>query len=328
MKMKWVLLCCLVLFVNISFANESSESFERQCAKIKGEVPRFNIPFENMRSAFVGYVVVNSVKDVHTQSDQDLPLPLRERIQKLAKPEYRAYVDGAIGVRKEIAAQATANAYKGLSENAQKLYMLHSQCYVLGVSNEKSDAYSDAMKALNETISLVEYKVYESEVAEAARQRQVEHQKAEDLRRHNAMLLQKELQSRRDNPSRSAKIGPFYVTASKCSASDVVDLGSHLITAPSGSKLFVIEGAFRNISNEGQLILPGMILIKHSGETYRYDVFEVLSQDQFAIPDQPINPLITQKVRIVYRVPDDVFGRVRWQPGRNPDRLTVDCGSI
>ena len=66
-----------------------------------------------------------------------------------------------------------------------------------------------------------------------------------------------------------------------------------------------------------------------------YATARVGTGNQFAEPKQcyniwfrSINPLITMKSKIVYRIPNEVSGEVFWQPGRNPNDTRLWLGKV
>ncbi|MFF7709480.1 hypothetical protein [Pseudomonas sp. NPDC007930] len=120
----------------------------------------------------------------------------------------------------------------------------------------------------------------------------------------------------------------FANRADRCTTSTTTNFGLLSVSAQPGSKFLILEATIKNLSNNPQIIVPGSVIINSGSKPYRFSVTEEIIGDPLAIPDDPINPLIPQKIRVVFRIPDEVSGLVRWEPGWNPDRLAVSCGKI
>ncbi|WP_442113081.1 hypothetical protein [Pseudomonas sp. NUPR-001] len=327
--MKIRTLGCLLMLVSLSAVAGVNENAQNKCRAMERDVPSYNIPFESMRTTVVQYVVVKGVKDKANQTDQQIPSLLREKISVLARPEYSEFLEEAIALRLEQAQVAHKAAYQRVGASVQAKYDRYAECYLDSVSDPQSAAYVDASKALDETYAYVSFKAEERQIQAEAQRRQDEYLASENARKKRELEAHKVLEQRRQNPpSRSAEIGPFVVTVDSCTTSQNADFGLIPVSSQPGSKFLILQATFKNTSNTGQLIVPGVLLMNHSGKTYTYNVIEPVLGDPIGVPQGPINPLIAQKVRVVYRVSDDVSGALRWQPGQNPDRLTLKCGVI
>ncbi|TDF85510.1 hypothetical protein [Pseudomonas sp. H9] len=327
--MKIKILCSLLVLVSVQAVAGANENMERKCKAVEGDVPTYSIPFDSMRTAIVQYAVVKGVKDPANQTDEKIPPLLRDNIKALARPEYSEFLDGAIALRLARAQDAYKAAYQGLDGKKKAQYDLYAECYLDSVADPTSDAYIDARKALDETYTLVSFKAQERQTQVQAQRRESEYLASEAARKDRERQAQNLLEQRRQNPtSSSAEIGPFVVTVDSCTTSVNADFGVTSVSAQPGSRFLILQATFKNRSNTGQFIVPGVLLMNHAGKSYTYNVIEPVLGDPMGVPDGPINPLIAQKVRVVYRVSDEVSGKVRWQPGQNPDRLTLKCGVI
>jgi hypothetical protein len=76
------------------------------------------------------------------------------------------------------------------------------------------------------------------------------------------------------------------------------------------------------------LPVEGSLFINYNGKEYEFDSVEPIMVEGYNIWFRKINPLITMKTKIVYRVPNEVHGEVFWRPGRNPNDIKLLVGTI
>ena len=120
------------------------------------------------------------------------------------------------------------------------------------------------------------------------------------------------------------------MTANSCTSSTNIGIENARLEPRSqpGSKFLILDATFKNTSGTSQRIEPGALLVNHHGKTYTYDIIEFILDAGYGLPAGPINPLISYRAKLVYRIPNELSGKVRWQPGNNLERATVQCGSI
>jgi hypothetical protein len=70
------------------------------------------------------------------------------------------------------------------------------------------------------------------------------------------------------------------------------------------------------------------LYITYNGKEYEFDSVETVMAEGYNIWFKKVNPLITMKTKIVYRIPDEIEGDVFWKPGRNPDDKRLWVGSV
>jgi hypothetical protein len=145
----------------------------------------------------------------------------------------------------------------------------------------------------------------------------------------NAIAL-KELQRivlQSEGKVKEASVGPFDIKINSCAVSDL-PITKNAYTEPKqweGSRFLVIDAVFKNQDVEGRLPSQGELIINYNGRELVYDTTETILQEGYGIYFKSINPLISMRTKIVYRIPNEVSGEVSWVPGRNTDRVRLWC---
>lgn len=95
-----------------------------------------------------------------------------------------------------------------------------------------------------------------------------------------------------------------------------------------GSRFLTINASFKNLDTESRLPIEGSVFINYDGKEYEFDSVEPIMMEGYNIWFKKINPLITMKTKLVYRIPDEIHGPVYWRPGRNPTDTRLWVGNI
>lgn len=129
---------------------------------------------------------------------------------------------------------------------------------------------------------------------------------------------------------RKASIGYFEVSADRGTYGKEVGTGNRYAEPKSwdGSRFFTVHATFKNMDTESRLPVEGSLFINYDGREYEFDSVEPIALEGYNIWFRKINPLIAMKTKIVYRIPDEVYGEVFWRPGRNPDDKRLWIGNI
>lgn len=127
-----------------------------------------------------------------------------------------------------------------------------------------------------------------------------------------------------------ARVGHFQVTLNSCVAKDRVGTGNSFAEPKvwEGSRFLVIDATFKNIDTEGRLPAEGQVIFKSGGKEYLYDHTESILLDGYGIFLDSINPFVSMRTKIVYRIPLELRGEVFWRPGRNSSGISLWCGFI
>ncbi|WP_247263074.1 MULTISPECIES: hypothetical protein [Pseudomonas] len=150
---------------------------------------------------------------------------------------------------------------------------------------------------------------------------------ADDNPNHDVVAYQKQLLHPRSN---SADVGGLRVAANGCVARRKIGTLNPVLDPKSwtGSKFLILDASFKNTSTTSRYPSPGAVIISKNGQTYKFDKFEMVAGDGFGILSEALNPLITYRTKLVYRIPADLTGAVVWQPDDRSTDVMVSCGSI
>lgn len=129
---------------------------------------------------------------------------------------------------------------------------------------------------------------------------------------------------------KEAQVGYFKVAAESAYYGASVNTGNRYAEPKKwdGSRFFVIRASFKNLDTESRLPFEGSLFINYNGKDYEFDSVEPIMLEGFNIWFKKVNPLITMKTKIVYRIPDEIHGEVFWRPGRNSDGTKLWLGFI
>lgn len=125
-----------------------------------------------------------------------------------------------------------------------------------------------------------------------------------------------------------SRIGYFDVLFRSCKVVDALDTGNQFIdpAAWDGSRFLVLDVSFKNIDAESRVPFSGSVFISIGGMMYEFDEPEQIMHRGYGVPLKGINPLVTYRTKLVYRVPEDSFKEVFWEPGRNSQGQRLYCG--
>lgn len=127
--------------------------------------------------------------------------------------------------------------------------------------------------------------------------------------------------------SDSSSIDYFDVELKSCRVTNQLNTGNQFANpeAWEGSRFLVLDVAFKNKDKESRIPLPGSAFISVDGSIYEFDQPESIMARGYGVPLQGINPLVTYRTKLVYRVPDESFSDIFWQPGRNSEGKRLYC---
>jgi hypothetical protein len=125
----------------------------------------------------------------------------------------------------------------------------------------------------------------------------------------------------------SSSVGYFDVELKSCRVTSQLNTGNQFANPEvwEGSRFLVLDVAFKNKDKESRIPLPGSAFISVDGSIYEFDQPESIMARGYGVPLQGINPLVTYRTKLVYRVPDESFRDVFWQPGRNEEGKRLYC---
>ncbi|HCL3996432.1 TPA: hypothetical protein N2B70_003484 [Pseudomonas aeruginosa] len=127
-----------------------------------------------------------------------------------------------------------------------------------------------------------------------------------------------------------SQVGYFEVSADKGTYGPTVGTGNQFAEPKkwADSRFFIVHASFKNLDTESRIPVSGSLFINYNGKEYEFDSVEPIILEGYNIWLRKINPLITMKTKIVYRIPNEINGEVFWRPGRNPGDTKLWLGSI
>ncbi|MDT4867250.1 hypothetical protein FQZ97_1021480 [compost metagenome] len=129
---------------------------------------------------------------------------------------------------------------------------------------------------------------------------------------------------------KKAQIGYFEVTSDKGTYGSKVGTGNQFAEpkAWEGSRFYIVHASFKNTDTESRLPVEGSLFITYNGKEYEFDSIEPIMLRGYNIWFAKVNPLVTMKTKIVYRIPNEIHGEVFWRPGRNASDTRLWLGFI
>jgi hypothetical protein len=104
----------------------------------------------------------------------------------------------------------------------------------------------------------------------------------------------------------------------------IKDIGE-LVSLPyeAGNEYFVIFISFKNTDNESKMVPDGELGVSRGNNEIKYDDPETLTTRGWGTLMENIEPGITKKTRIVYKIPADISGKAYYYPdiSYNQDRI-------
>ncbi|MHD0644815.1 hypothetical protein ACYPKM_04260 [Pseudomonas aeruginosa] len=332
--LKHVMVAAYVLLAGQAIAAETSaQQLLAHCAKSEEKAPRYDIPYQKALEAFVISTATSVALKKHEVEEPDIYPEFTKRYRVLAKPEYERFIKAEVAYRDQEAQKAISEymAHMKLSEDDFKDLL---QCAVITAFGNPNGSDSYGPLVLNHLDTLISgANMRMDSEAQAARAHQYTEQLAADEKaaQLKAQTQAKREQAQRENPSSNTmKTLSFQVTANSCVAASKVGTSSSLLEpkAQPDSKFLILDATFKNISESSRLIEPGVLLVKSGGKTYRFSSYELIPHEDYVMPISGVNPLVSYRMKFVYRIPNSLSGKVVWQPGGNPSQMTVSCGTI
>lgn len=128
----------------------------------------------------------------------------------------------------------------------------------------------------------------------------------------------------------TANIGYFDVTVNSCTIKNSIYFSEYSKLGPEdGAKFVIIDLSLKNTSSESRMMFEGELqLIGNEGKKLVMDNTETVFEDGYGLLLESINPMLTKKTKIIYKIPNNVPGHLYYVPARNEEDVVVDCGTI
>jgi len=122
----------------------------------------------------------------------------------------------------------------------------------------------------------------------------------------------------------------FEVTVNKVSTGNRVRTGNEVtdLKPEKGTKFLIINATFKNIDNESRLLTDGTVWVTYNGKDYKFDHAESIMANGWGLMLDQINPLMSIKTNLVYKMPTELTGPASFQPGRAGDNERIPLGNL
>lgn len=128
----------------------------------------------------------------------------------------------------------------------------------------------------------------------------------------------------------TADIGHFAVTVNSCTIKNSLYINEYVkLGSEEGAKFVIIDVSLKNTSSESRMMFEGELqLVGNDGRKLVMDKTELVFSDGYGLLLESINPMLTKRTKIIYKIPSDIPGHIYYVPARNNKNVIVDCGAI
>jgi len=122
----------------------------------------------------------------------------------------------------------------------------------------------------------------------------------------------------------------FDVTVNSVKVEDHVNTGDEFTNIPKedGAKFLILDLSIKNTDSESRTMYDGDILVNFNGKDFKFDHAETILADGWGILLDQINPLMTKKTKVVYKIPAELKGPAFYNPGRADANQKIFLGEI
>ncbi|HMV43406.1 MAG TPA: TM2 domain-containing protein [Leptospiraceae bacterium] len=91
-----------------------------------------------------------------------------------------------------------------------------------------------------------------------------------------------------------------------------------------GNKYLVLDVNYKNTDNESRMIGgEGKVFVEMNGKEFEYDKSEHILLDGWGVLLDQLNPMTQKNTKLVFKIPDELKGKIYWEPVRSSDRFFV-----
>lgn len=324
-----IALCALM-----GFAVNASADNAQYIASLKAECPKVSLrqdqrgisgAYNGAVSNSVGYFILG-LGEFNVEGLEEYDPKLVKLVKELLRPEFQSYANNILKADAQNGMSSFSHLVK-IKDVDQDFIKDSLLCYTV-------KAYTDIESNENQQVVYNLERVLALAKSNADPERRAEEQAETKLRQ---VADQARIKKERDDKERflnpknnSAKVGEFQVTANGCSATQkIVTANPFFEPKPwPESKFLVVDISYKNVSTASRYLPPGNIVISKNGTVYKFDKFEVIPENGYGIRPEPLNPLVTYRTKLVYRIPNDLAGKIVWQANGGASNVTLLCGSI
>lgn len=136
--------------------------------------------------------------------------------------------------------------------------------------------------------------------------------------------------SNRVNIGQPLQTDYFEITVNKAELQNSIDTGNEFsdLQPETDITYLVINATFKNTDNESRMIMDGSVWINYNGKDYEFDKSETIMAEGWGLMLEQINPLTSKTTNLVFKIPSEIKGEARWQPGRADDDEVIYLGQL
>lgn len=122
----------------------------------------------------------------------------------------------------------------------------------------------------------------------------------------------------------------FDIVVNNAEIAESINTGNEFSSVPpeEGVKFVVIDIAVKNTDAETRMMFEGEVLVNQDGKLLKYENAEMIMAEGYGMIMENINPGITKKTKLVYKIPSDLKGNVFYHPARSENEALIILGSI
>ncbi len=96
-----------------------------------------------------------------------------------------------------------------------------------------------------------------------------------------------------------------------------------------GNKYLVFELTLKNTDKESRMMFDGTVIVKANGQEYKYEDPEMVASEGWGILMDNINPLVTKKTKLAYKIPAELAGGTAYyNPARSDEDEVINLGEV
>lgn len=116
----------------------------------------------------------------------------------------------------------------------------------------------------------------------------------------------------------SLNTGYFEVTVHGAKITKEIKTGNRYsdLVAQDGVVYLVLDVNFKNIDKESRYITSGNLILFLNDQEYLYDKSETILSKGYG-SHESINPFLSLRTKIVYKIPSEKFDKIYYEPGRS-----------
>lgn len=123
----------------------------------------------------------------------------------------------------------------------------------------------------------------------------------------------------------------FEVYVNSCKLQDRVNTGNEFadLKPEQGTLFLILDVSFRNTDKETRTMTSGeVLLVQANGSIFKYEDAEVVMLEGWGLLLEQINPGITKRTKLVYKIPADAKGKLAYHPARSQSEEIVAIGEL